>query len=99
MGEEEMMAAEAAADDMRAESELASEDPTQEMGEISLDEVVGKPSKMLIVVTGKSSRTVYGNAAEAARQLGINPTTVRQRCSGNKSDKDGNVWGYKENLG
>lgn len=99
MGEDEMMAAEAAADDMRAESELAVTDLKQEMGEVSLDEVIGKPSTMLIVVTGKTSRKVYGNAAEAARQLGINPTTVRQRCSGNKSDKEGNVWSYFEYLG
>jgi hypothetical protein len=97
MGEEEMMAAEAAADDIRAESELAKNDYQAE--EFEADEIIGKPSKMLIVITGKYSRVIYGNAAEASRKLGINPTTVRQRCSGNKIDKEGNTWSYKENLG
>ena len=97
MGEGEMMAAEAAADDIRAESELAKND-YQEEEEFEADEIIGKPSKMLIVITGKYSRVIYGNAVEASKKLGINPTTVRQRCSGNKKDKEGNTWSYKENL-
>ena len=59
-------------------------------------ETIGKAGKVLIVVSNTQGEVVFGSAAVAAREAGLNPTTVRNRCSKEYVDSDGNTWVYRD---
>jgi len=69
----------------------------QEVQENTTD-IIGKPGKQLVIVTDKEGKeTVYGNASACAKAVGLNPTTIRNRCKDEKVDTIGNLWSYREN--
>ena len=71
----------------------------ESVGEDSEDvkpEIIGRPGKVLVVLVGADSEIIYGSAAVAARELGVNATTVRDRCKGEKVDKNGKTWTYRD---
>jgi len=62
-------------------------------------DIIGTPGKMLVVVTNELGKeTIYGNAVICAEKLGLNPTTIRSRCSHNKIDSNNKTWSYRENI-
>jgi len=75
------------------------ESAKKEESKIEKSEIIGKPSKKLVVVTDKEGKeTIYGNAAICASEISLNPTTIRTRCSGEKVDAEGNLWSYRDNI-
>ncbi len=87
-------------------SEIVIEETATEMGEIrveetpvekvstpqQIDEIWGPKSIKVTLKNGSIER--YLNAAEAARDKNLNPTTVRTRCGKNYIDEDGNTWEF-----
>ena len=61
-------------------------------------EIIGTPSKLLVVLTKPNGvEVIFGNAAIAAREVGLNPTTVRERCNKEYVDGNNNTWSYRKN--
>lgn len=61
------------------------------------DDIIGKRMSMLVVVTtAKEEEVIFGSAAIAAQETGLNPTTVRTRCSKDYIDKYNNTWSYRD---
>jgi hypothetical protein len=80
-------------------SEILIEETETELGENSIkinavesEEFWGPKSIKITSKEGKITR--YLNAAEAARDKDLNPTTVRTRCSKLYEDEEGNKWEY-----
>ena len=102
MGEDEIMAAQAQAD---AQAE-ANDHKEATPGVIPINgknfqfteegEFIGKPGKVLVVVSNESGEVVFGSAAVAADETGFNPTTMRDRCKKEYVDVEGNTWKYRE---
>lgn len=71
-----------------------------EEGEDNYDDlpVIGKAGKRLVVVTplDGSEPTIYGSPSVAAREVGLTPTTIKNRCDHEKTDAKGNTWSYQE---
>jgi hypothetical protein len=61
------------------------------------EDVIGSPSKNLVIISTNKGEVIFGNAATAGRELGFHPTTVRERCVKEYVDTDDNVWSYREN--
>jgi len=58
--------------------------------------VIGKisdPTKV-VCICNDSTEELFGNAAEAARAKGLNPTTVRERCKKYFTDSNGYIWKF-----
>jgi hypothetical protein len=60
-------------------------------------ECIGKASAVFVVVSSAEGEVVFGNAAIAAREVGLNPTTARERCKKEYVCKDGLTWTYRSN--
>ena len=60
------------------------------------DDIIGQPSKSLVVISNSNGEVIFGNAATAAREVGFNPTTVRDRCTKEYVDADDNTWSYRK---
>lgn len=60
------------------------------------DDIIGQPSKSLVVISNSKGEVIFGNAATAAREVGFNPTTVRDRCTKEYVDSDDNTWSYRK---
>jgi len=58
----------------------------------------GNPTGACVVVSNEEGEVVFGNAGLAAREVGLNPTTVRTRCSKEYVDADGNTWKYRDKV-
>jgi len=61
------------------------------------EDVIGNPSKSLVVISNDGGEVIFGNAAVAERETGFHQTTVRNRCSKDYVDADNNVWSYRQN--
>jgi hypothetical protein len=49
----------------------------------------------IVVIKNKDLTLEFLTAAEAAKETGFNPTTVRTRCSETYTDVNGNTWSYR----
>lgn len=71
-----------------------------EIGEDNVENVpvIGKTGKRMVVVTPSDGRkpTVYGSPSVAAREVGLTPTTIKNRCDHEKTDAKGNTWSYQD---